>query len=122
MDSLVQDRIYRRVALVDYQGACSDQNSPYSAAPVGTRPAALMSWFIGHLIKVCATWLAMMPQRTSGWASFAQVSYEDGVINMDQDESYSEDYDDESPSNRFDDERDVYSTPPVNICLKLLLL
>jgi hypothetical protein len=30
MDSLVQDRIYKKVAVYDYQGACLDQKSPYS--------------------------------------------------------------------------------------------
>lgn len=37
MDSLVQDRIFKRVAVYDYQGACSDQDSPYSAAPGSPR-------------------------------------------------------------------------------------
>lgn len=30
MDSLVQDRIYKKVAVYDYQGACYDEKSPYS--------------------------------------------------------------------------------------------
>lgn len=30
MDSLVQDRIYKKVAVYDYQGACYDDKSPYS--------------------------------------------------------------------------------------------
>ena len=30
MDSLVQDRIYKKVAVYDYQGACSDQKNPFS--------------------------------------------------------------------------------------------
>ncbi|XP_046753352.1 voltage-dependent calcium channel subunit alpha-2/delta-4 isoform X1 [Diprion similis] len=32
MDSLVQDRIYRNITVVDYQGACLPQRSHYSAA------------------------------------------------------------------------------------------
>lgn len=38
MDSLVQDRIYKKVALYDYQGACSNNRNHYSAT--------------GHQIKV----------------------------------------------------------------------
>ena len=30
MDSLVQDRIYKKVAVYDYQGACVDDKSHYS--------------------------------------------------------------------------------------------
>jgi hypothetical protein len=37
MDSLVQDRIYKKVAVYDYQGACLDQKSPYSDD--ATRPS-----------------------------------------------------------------------------------
>lgn len=32
MDSLVQDRIYKKVAVIDYQGACVDDKSHYSAS------------------------------------------------------------------------------------------
>lgn len=32
MDSLVQDRIYKKIAVYDYQGACVDQKNPYSDA------------------------------------------------------------------------------------------
>lgn len=31
MDSLVQDRIYKKVAVYDYQGACSNNRNHYSA-------------------------------------------------------------------------------------------
>ncbi|TGZ32239.1 Voltage-dependent calcium channel subunit alpha-2/delta-3 [Temnothorax longispinosus] len=33
MDSLVQDRIYRKVTVIDYQGTCSPQESNQSSAP-----------------------------------------------------------------------------------------
>lgn len=35
MDSLVQDKIFRKITIVDYQGACSPQTSQVSAAPKG---------------------------------------------------------------------------------------
>lgn len=32
MDSLVQDRIYKKVPLFDYQGRCPNGKNPYSAS------------------------------------------------------------------------------------------
>lgn len=32
MDSLVQDRIYKKVAVYDYQGVCSNSKNHYSAS------------------------------------------------------------------------------------------
>uniref|UniRef100_T1GVN6 Uncharacterized protein n=1 Tax=Megaselia scalaris TaxID=36166 RepID=T1GVN6_MEGSC len=32
MDSLVQDKIYKRISVVDFQGFCSDSNNPFTAA------------------------------------------------------------------------------------------
>jgi len=46
MDSLVQDRIYRRVALMDYQGVCSDSDNPYTAA--------------GEQFKVCSNFTLIL--------------------------------------------------------------
>lgn len=115
MDSLVQDRIYRRVALVDYQGACSDQNSPYSAAPVGTQPAALVSMFVGNLIKFGAAWLALMPHRVIGWPSYGEQEDLD-------DPTYAEDYDDEGSNvNQYEDSRDIPLIPPVSISVRVIL-
>ncbi|XP_066248277.1 voltage-dependent calcium channel subunit alpha-2/delta-3 [Euwallacea similis] len=35
MDSLVQDRIYKKVAVYDYQGSCSNSKNPFSGSAVG---------------------------------------------------------------------------------------
>lgn len=48
MDSLVQDRIYRRIQLMDYQGICSDKDNPYRAAGEIVRPATIFSWLIRY--------------------------------------------------------------------------
>lgn len=43
MDSLVQDRIYKKVAVYDYQGACYDDKSPYSdSAPFASVSLSLI--------------------------------------------------------------------------------
>ncbi|KAL2728968.1 voltage-dependent calcium channel subunit alpha-2/delta-3 isoform X1 [Vespula squamosa] len=54
MDSLVQDRIYRKVTVIDYQGTCSPQESHRSSAPRTTsatilKGTALLGNFIWNL-------------------------------------------------------------------------
>lgn len=94
MDSLVQDRIYRRIALMDYQGVCMDKNNPYSAAVRTTYPAShTISWIFNYMVSLTATWLALLPSPVSAWAH-----YESGVNYLDKDlddPNYSDDYDDD---------------------------
>lgn len=122
MDSLVQDRIYRRVALVDYQGACSDQNSPYSSAPVGTRPAALMSMLVGNIIKLGATWLALMPHRVVGWPHYGPNDNNYNDQDDPEDPTYAEDYEEEGTVvNPFEDTREIPLSPPVSYTITFFL-
>lgn len=104
MDSLVQDRIYRRVALMDYQGVCSDQNNPYSAAPRSKHP---ISWILKYIMTLASTWIAMVPQPISAWSNY-ESGYLDITNEDPEDTVYPEDYEDEPP--RFGDEQDV-TTP-----------
>lgn len=66
MDSLVQDRIYRRVALMDYQGACSDHGGSSVAAGDITRPS-LIKWFFDSVVVIGMSWLSMMPGSSYAW-------------------------------------------------------
>ncbi|XP_035730940.1 voltage-dependent calcium channel subunit alpha-2/delta-3-like isoform X1 [Vespa mandarinia] len=51
MDSLVQDRIYRKVTVIDYQGTCSPQESHRSSAPRTTSASILKGTaLIGNFI------------------------------------------------------------------------
>lgn len=93
MDSLVQDRIYRRIALMDYQGSCSDQNSPYSAAPGRSQPPRLLAWFGGQLAAWASVWLAMVPQPVAAWANY-ESGYMDPETEDGDDPSYAEEYED----------------------------
>lgn len=105
MDSLVQDRIYRRIALMDYQGACSDQNSPYSAAPapLSAHGATMLRWFGESITAVAAAGLALMPTTVRpvlAWAHYdASYAEADGAGDEgddgDDDPNYSDDYEDE---------------------------
>lgn len=104
MDSLVQDRIYRRVALMDYQGVCSDQNNPYSAAPRSKHP---ISWILKYIMTLASTWIAMVPEPISAWSNY-ESGYLDNTNDDQEDTVYPEDYEDEPP--RFGDDHDV-TTP-----------
>lgn len=105
MDSLVQDRIYRRVALMDYQGVCSDQNNPYSAAPRSKHP---ISWILKYIMTFASTWIAMVPDPIAAWSNY-ESGYLDNTNDDPEDTVYPEDYEDEPQ--RFGDDIDV-TTPP----------
>lgn len=108
MDSLVQDRIYRRVALMDYQGACSDQNSPYSAAPPTLRSplAGVLGQFGAHAWTVAGAWLTSMPwsvPAVEAWAHYDSAYTDPDPDDQDTDPSYSDDYeDDDGPVGRYE--------------------
>ncbi|KDR22779.1 hypothetical protein L798_00618, partial [Zootermopsis nevadensis] len=63
MDSLVQDRIYKKVAVYDYQGACLDQKSPYSDDATRLSP---FRWLL-HWAFSRAVWLAMQLNLSPSW-------------------------------------------------------
>ncbi|XP_058819212.1 voltage-dependent calcium channel subunit alpha-2/delta-4 isoform X1 [Topomyia yanbarensis] len=67
MDSLVQDRIYRRVALMDYQGICSDRDNPYTAAGEIAKPVRPMSWLLKYIVSFAAYWLSILPTPVLSW-------------------------------------------------------
>ncbi|XP_014216033.1 voltage-dependent calcium channel subunit alpha-2/delta-3 isoform X2 [Copidosoma floridanum] len=51
MDSLVQDKIFRKVSVVDYQGVCTPQSSHVSAAPRSTsHSVAKLASAFGHYL------------------------------------------------------------------------
>lgn len=60
MDSLVQDRIYRKVSVVDYQGVCPPQESHVSSAP--------KSIISGSIIKTIGTMFGIF------WASLIRLN------------------------------------------------
>lgn len=92
MDSLVQDRIYRRIALTDYQGICSDRDNPYSAASQRISPFQPMTWVFKYAITLATSWFSFFPLPVISWPQ-AYNTYED-TDNVDQIDDYydSEDY------------------------------
>lgn len=98
MDSLVQDRIYRRVSFMDYQGLCSDRDNPYSGSGFVTRPNAQFSWLYKYAVSMAATWLSMFALPAHAWPQYDAKTYAEAqdAPTDDFDPSYiEEDYDDE---------------------------
>lgn len=97
MDSLVQDRIYRRVTLMNYQGMCSDRDNPYSAAGDITRPNIQVSWLFKYIASLAATWMSFLPTPVHSWPNYGETSDFDKDLGEEVDESiYADEYDDEA--------------------------
>ncbi|BES90285.1 Calcium channel [Nesidiocoris tenuis] len=78
MDSLVQDGIYKKVPVMDYQGACTDSKSHYSDAsrrPVPWEPMHwLIQWFISRTLWLVAqTQIYTLLQSSSANAQDEEV-------------------------------------------------
>lgn len=82
MDSLVQDRIYRRVALMDYQGACSDNGGSSVAAGETVRPTVI-KWLFDYAAVLGMSWLTMLPGSAHAWPQRFENEYEDSEVDMD---------------------------------------
>lgn len=90
MDSLVQDRIYKRVTVNDYQGVCSDADNPYTAAGGILKPNRLGSWFFNHLLALSAAWLSLMPASLRAWPQEEYTYDNEDVVFVDN--NYSDEY------------------------------
>lgn len=96
MDSLVQDRIFRRIHLMDYQGVCSDRDNPYNAASERINPVQPLSWFIKYFVTFMSTWLSFFtqpvislprPQQTYNYDEENVGGYEDSYDDTAYDET-----------------------------------
>lgn len=95
MDSLVQDRIYRRVSFMDYQGLCSDRDNPYNGAAYSIRPNAPMAWLYDYAVSIGFYWLSTFSWQVQAWPQYDAKAYQtDDTIGDDVDGSYDE-YDDD---------------------------
>ncbi|EDV99049.1 GH13254 [Drosophila grimshawi] len=122
MDSLVQDRIYKRVTVNDYQGVCSDSDNPYTAAGGILKPHRLGSWFYKHLVALSASWLSLMPTSLRAWPQDDYETYDnEDVVFVENNyaDEYEENFDNEYHL-QVDQEMDEffttadadYTTPP----------
>ncbi|KFB41437.1 voltage-gated calcium channel alpha2-delta subunit 1 [Anopheles sinensis] len=105
MDSLVQDRIYRRVPLMDYQGICSDRDNPYTGAGEPLKPVRPMSWLLQYFVSFATYWLSVLPTPI-GALQHASYNY-DGMEESDDEDTY--DY--EQPDYELPPEHSDVTTP-----------
>ena len=101
MDSLVQDRIFRRVGLMDYQGICSDRDNPYNAAGDRMNPIQPMSWAFKYFFTFFTTWFSFFSVPVISWP--LPYNYDDEEVDPVYEDEYdppeygNHDFDDHSP-------------------------
>lgn len=86
MDSLVQDKIYKRISVVDNQGFCSDSNNPFTAAATNTRARWILPSLFKYVVRMFFTILTLASKPISSWPQ------EDYIYN---DEMFEPEYTDE---------------------------
>ncbi|KAL7039794.1 hypothetical protein ACKWTF_000119 [Chironomus riparius] len=91
MDSLVQDRIFRRVGLMDYQGICSDRDNPYNAAGERINPIQPVQWIFKYVFTFLTTWLSFFTTPVISWP-VASYTYEDDEMPPYEDDYEQPDY------------------------------
>lgn len=69
MDSLVQDKIYKRISVVDFQGFCSDSNNPFTAA------APKINWILPGILKYLLRTIIMIVSLVKPISSWPQDEY-----------------------------------------------
>lgn len=83
MDSLVQDRIYRRVPVMDYQGICSDKDNPYRAAGDQVQPSTPMKWIVKYFATYLATWFSFFVTPHTAWPHYDEYEYREPTYDED---------------------------------------
>lgn len=67
MDSLVQDKIYKRISVMDYQGFCSDANNPFTAAAPNSRVRWFLPGLFKYIVRVFFTVLNLTSKPINAW-------------------------------------------------------
>ena len=86
MDSLVQDRIFRRVGLMDYQGICSDRDNPYNAAGKRINPIQPVTWALKYLFTFMTTWVSFFTTPVISWPTAHDFEEDDEDVPIYEDE------------------------------------
>lgn len=107
MDSLVQDRIYKRVTVNDYQGVCSDSDNPYTAASTSLQPHRVSTFLMKYLVSLSATWLSLLPTPLNAWPQ-DDYTYNEDVF---EEPTYTDEYEPfEDYNAQIDEEMDEFFT------------
>ncbi|XP_065165704.1 voltage-dependent calcium channel subunit alpha-2/delta-3 isoform X2 [Atheta coriaria] len=92
MDSLVQDKIYKKVPVYDYQGACTNSKNSYGGDAPKLTPGIPLQYFFGWAAKIFAIWTAFV-KVTYGFAFAQEDAYEDYPYEYNPEEGLPEDVD-----------------------------
>lgn len=95
MDSLVQDRIYKKVTVHDHQGRCPDSRNPFSGDSNKLTPIKPLSWLGGYLTNLLMVWFPL----------WGHTQVHGKAFNEDETADY-EDYESEDVENDEDVGRD----------------
>lgn len=109
MDSLVQDRIYRRVGLFDHQGICSGRDTSYTAGSYSINVLKPVMKLFKNIVSLFVTWITMLPEPTLGWQRH-EAHYDSPEIDF-MDEQYA-DYEDTDEYLERIAEMEI-TTPPI---------
>ncbi|CAH0592632.1 unnamed protein product [Chrysodeixis includens] len=79
MDSLVQDRIYKKVVVHDHQGRCPDSRNPFSGDGQKLTPLKPLSWLGSYLTSLLAVWFPLWETARARARPYAEeeLDYED---------------------------------------------
>lgn len=110
MDSLVQDRIFRRISLMDFQGICSDRDNPYNAAGERANPIQPVSWVFKYFFTFITTWLSFFTTPVISWPTEYR-SYDEDAGNYDDYEAPT-DYDGQDYEDRVTHPEIEKNAPP----------
>ncbi|KAL0901338.1 hypothetical protein ABMA27_006618 [Loxostege sticticalis] len=79
MDSLVQDRIYKKVTVHDHQGRCPDSRNPFSGSSNKLGPIRPLAWVGGYLTNLLAVWFPLWESVKAHARPYADedLDYED---------------------------------------------
>ncbi|XP_059050982.1 voltage-dependent calcium channel subunit alpha-2/delta-4 isoform X3 [Achroia grisella] len=79
MDSLVQDRIYKKITVHDHQGRCPDSRNPFSGGVSKLTPMKPFSWIGSYLVNLIAVWFPLWEPVKARAHPYAEeeIDYED---------------------------------------------
>ncbi|XP_052757557.1 voltage-dependent calcium channel subunit alpha-2/delta-4 isoform X4 [Galleria mellonella] len=79
MDSLVQDRIYKKITVHDHQGRCPDSRNPFSGGVNKLTPMRPFSWIGSYLANLLAVWFPIWESVKARAHPYAEeeIDYED---------------------------------------------
>ncbi|XP_047984485.1 voltage-dependent calcium channel subunit alpha-2/delta-3 isoform X3 [Leguminivora glycinivorella] len=101
MDSLVQDRIYKKVTVHDRQGRCPDSRNPFSGDGNKLTPFKPLSWLGGYLTSLLAVWFPLWQSAKAHAHPYADDDIADTSVNEDY-----EDYEHDGDEDPDEEERD----------------